>query len=395
MLLASIGSRLQHADEVLHPGFLHALRHLGGGGESKAAHPASLNYLLMHLHPSQLLTLNRALVRRLLRMRCLERYHFGKEWLLAVDGVELHTYSSRHCDQCLHRTLSNGQVQYFHAVLEAKLILANGMVISLGSVPILNPMGPYRKQDTELKAFPRLAAQIKRQFPKLPLCLLLDSLYGCEPVFRLCRQMGWSHITVLKKGRTPALWKRAREACDRHPENTRALKLLKRRRENVQTFRWATGLKHGHETVHAIFCDQTTKAGKVTHWAWVTDHRPDEHTVHILANKGGRLRWKIENEGFNVQKNGGIRLKHDYGSQDHAWYNYYLLAQIAHLLQQLCWFGDLISRLSGELFETMKQAFRTLRNFAMRLHAALLTATADDPCADFNPADIQIRFSTA
>ena len=395
MLLAAIGSRLQHADEVLQPGFLNALRHLGGGTESKAAHPASLNHLLMHLPPGQLLALNRTLVRRLLRMRCLERYRFGGEWLLAVDAVEVRKYSSEHCKQCLHRTLSNGRVQYFHAILEAKLILANGMVISLGSVPILNPKGDYVKQDCELKAFPRLAAQIKRQFPKLPLCLLLDSLYGCEPVFRLCRQMGWSHITVLKKGRTPALWKHAREACHRHPENTSTLKLLKHKKETVQTFRWAPGLKHGRETVHVIFCDQTTKAGKVTQWAWVTDHRPDEHNVHILANKGGRLRWKIENEGFNVQKNGGIGLKHDYGSQEHAWYNYYLLAQIAHLLQQLCWFGDLISRLSGEMFGTMKQAFRTLRNFAVRLHAALLSATADDPCADFDPAAIQIRFNTA
>ena len=43
----------------------------------------------------------------------------------------------------------------------------------------------------------------------------------------------------------------------------------------------------------------------------------------------------------------------------------------------------------------MKQALPTLRNFAMRLHAALLTATADDPCADFDPAAIQIRFNTA
>jgi hypothetical protein len=395
MLLAGIGSRLQHAEEVLQPGFLHALRHLGGCTESKAAHPASLNYLLMHLPPGQLLALNRTLVHRLLRMRCLERYRFGKEWLLAVDAVEVRKYSARHCDQCLQRTLSNGRVRYFHAILEAKLILANGMVISLGSVPILNAKRAYVKQDCELKAFPRLAAQIKRQFPRLPLCLLLDSLYGCEPVFRLCRQMGWSHITVLKKGRTPALWKRAREACGRHPENAHTLKRLKRNKETVQTFRWATGLKHGHETVHAIFCDQTTKAGKVTHWAWVTDHRPDLHTVHILANKGGRLRWKIENEGFNVQKNGGIRLKHDYGSQGHAWYNYYLLAQIAHLLQQLCWFGDLVGRLSGELFGTMKLAFHTLRNFAMRLHAALLTATAAEPCADFDPAALQIRFSSA
>jgi len=392
MMLAAVGSRMQHAEEVLQPGFLRALRHLTGCSESTAASPGALNHLLMHLPPSQLLRLNRALVHRLLRMRCLERYRFGAEWLVAVDGVEVRKYRSEHCKQCLHRKLSNGQVQYFHAVLEAKLILANGMVVSLGSVPILNPKGDYVKQDCELKAFPRLAEQLKRQFPKLSLCLLLDSLYGCEPVFKLCRQMRWSHITVLKQGRTPALWKRAREACDRHPEDASTLRL---KGGTVQSYRWATGLKHGRETVHAIFCDQTTKAGKTTHWAWTTDHRPDKHNVHILANKGGRLRWKIENEGFNVQKNGGISLKHDYGSQLHAWYNYYLLAQIAHLLQQLCWLGNLVHTLSAKAFQTMKQAFKTLRNLALRLRSDIQAATDDDPCADFDPAAIQIRFDTA
>ena len=29
-----------------------------------------------------------------------------------------------------------------------------------------------------------------------------------------------------------------------------------------------------------------------------------------ISNHGGRLRWKIENEGFNVQKNGGFGLEH-------------------------------------------------------------------------------------
>jgi hypothetical protein len=395
MLMAAIGSRLQHAEEVLQPGFLRALCRLVGCDERQAAHPGSVNHLLMRLPPGELQKLNRALVRRLLRMRCLERYRFGKEWLVAVDGVVIRKYREEHCPRCLHRTLSNGRELYFHAVLEAKLILANGMVISLGSVPILNPEGKYVKQDCELAAFPRLAEQLKRQFPKLPIRLLLDSLYGCEPVWKLCRQMGWSHITVLKKGRTPGLWKRACEACGRHPRNTLSLKLLKRHRQTVQTFRWAAGLKHGGETVHAIFCDQTTQAGKLTHWAWATDHRPDRHTVHILANKGGRLRWRIENQGFNVQKNGGIRLRHDYGSQGHAWYNYYLLAQIAHLLLQLCWLGNLVSLLSGKAFETMKQAFGTLRNFTVRLHAAVPAATAADPCADFDPAAIQIRFSSA
>ena len=35
----------------------------------------------------------------------------------------------------------------------------------------------------------------------------------------------------------------------------------------------------------------------------LTNFKIDKHNCY-LANKGGRLRWKIENEGFNIQKNG-------------------------------------------------------------------------------------------
>ncbi len=50
----------------------------------------------------------------------------------------------------------------------------------------------------------------------------------------------------------------------------------------------------------------------------------------------GRLRWKIENEGFNTQKNLGYNLKHKYSRV--SWLaakNYYQCLQIGHLLNQL------------------------------------------------------------
>jgi hypothetical protein len=392
MMLEGVGSRFQHISETAEDTFLSSLLWLTGTVEEDAAHPGTLNYLLMRMPPSQLLNFNADLLRRLLRMRCLERYRFGGEWLVAVDATELQTYSKPHCSKCLRRKLSNGQYQYFHAILEAKLILGNGMVISICSIPILNSRRGYRKQDCELKAFHRLAPEMKRRFPKLPICLVMDSLYGCEPVFRLCRKMNWSHVTVFKKGRTPALWRRTLEARDRHPEQTKTIRL---KNGTVQTFSWATGLKHGRETVHAIFCDERNRNGKLRHWGWLTDHRPEKHNVHILANKGARLRWKIENEGFNVQKNGEIRLEHDYGSQGHAWYNYYLLGQTAHLLQQLCWFGDLVTKLSKGYHKNMTKAFRTLRNFAARLRQAVLAGGPVSTQDDTTPAAIQIRLNTS
>ncbi len=66
--------------------------------------------------------------------------------------------------------------------------------------------------------------------------------------------------------------------------------------------------------------------------------------VVALANEGGRLRWKIENEGFNVQKNGGYALEHVYGQDATAGKVFYLLLQVAHLLSHLIEHGSLFRK---------------------------------------------------
>jgi len=56
----------------------------------------------------------------------------------------------------------------------------------------------------------------------------------------------------------------------------------------------------------------------------------------LEISQGGRLRWKIENEGFNIQKNHGYKLKHKYSRSSYlAAKNYYQCLQIAHLINQL------------------------------------------------------------
>lgn len=392
MLLDGAHSRYQHISDTLTGAFLEALHRLGGCAEETSAHPGTLHHLMTRMAPSGLHALLVRLVKRLLRMRCLERFRFGREWLVAVDGTELRRYPKRHCARCLTRKLSNGKTEYFHSVLEAKLVLGNGMVVSLASVPLENASGGYEKQDCELKAFTRLADKLRQCYPRLPMCILMDSLFAVEPVFRRCREEGWSFIAVFKEGRTPARWKDAMDECRRHPANR---KEVVRKDGTAQRFAWATGLRHGDETVHAVVCDETGPDGKTTDWAWVSDHRPDKHNVDTLANEGGRLRWKVENEGFNVQKNGDIRLEHDYGSKGNAWYNYYLLAQIAHLILQLCWLGDAVRTVSGGAHESMAAAFRTVRNFVEWLRTAVCKGEAPPPPGDFDPAAIQVRFSSA
>ncbi|MDT8392083.1 MAG: transposase [Lentisphaeria bacterium] len=61
-----------------------------------------------------------------------------------------------------------------------------GLALSVLSAFIENGGEEYDKQDCELKAFYRMAPELKRQFPRLPVCLLLDSLYANETLLDIC-----------------------------------------------------------------------------------------------------------------------------------------------------------------------------------------------------------------
>lgn len=78
----------------------------------------------------------------------------------------------RHCPKCLERKAGDKTIYYYHPVLEAKLVTASGLAISLGVTEFIENVDPEAtKQDCELKAFCRLAPKLKAAFPQLRICL--------------------------------------------------------------------------------------------------------------------------------------------------------------------------------------------------------------------------------
>ena len=49
----------------------------------------------------------------------------------------------------------------------------------------------------------------------------------------------------------------------------------------------------------------------------------------------GRQRWRIENEGFNIQKNGTFDIEHVYSQNYNAIKAHYFFIQFAHTIRQL------------------------------------------------------------
>ena len=109
-------------------------------------------------------------------------------------------------------------------------------------------------------------------------------------------------------------------------------------------------------------------------------------TVEEIAQKGGRYRWKVENEGFNRQKNSGLNLEHVYSTDPEKWKAYYLLLQIAFILVQLVERGSLLRRLAAEAGRPVWKLFGSLKNVARRLLESVRFVAWEESWFDPGPA---------
>jgi len=104
-------------------------------------------------------------------------------------------------------------------------------------------------------------------------------------------------------------------------------------------------------------------------------HTPEkERFVHITdipinkinywqVSEYGRLRWTIENEGFNAQKNQGYGLSHKFSRVSHvATCNYYQCLQIAHMIDQLAYLAEHVRK---TYFKDNKETMDSLGEFGL------------------------------
>ena len=303
-------------------------------------HGDTLNYTYQRLKVDEVQEVVCRLMEGVMEREELRRWRLlGIYYLVAMDGTGVLTYHERHCPTCLTRKLSNGQILYSHPVLEAKLVTANGYALSLMTEFIENSDPQATKQDCELKAFYRLADRLKQRFPHAHFCLLLDGLFAGGPTLEVCEQKDWKYLIGLTDDDLPTVNPEFEALLTLPPENRKEIALAK---GIQQVYRWMNGIAYtdSDQRTHALNvleCVETTpnKPEQSTKFKWLTNFTLLSTNSASLANQAGRLRWKIENEGFNLQKNGGFALEHVFSQDETAHKIFYLLLQIALLFFQL------------------------------------------------------------
>ena len=328
---------------------------------------------------------------RLIRMKVLADSRLLQQYyLIAVDATGVVTFTHRHCPHCLTMTSSKtGKTLYYHPVLEAKIITAHGMAFSIETEFIENPKVIQRdggrarlKQDCELKAFARLAAKLKESFPQLNICLTLDGLYAAGPVFKRCEDYGWKFIVVFKRGSMSATFDEFEALKQLQPRNRTTF----RGNGISQRFAGVNNLPYQGLALHGVECLEQKPLGEIKRFVWITNIAITAHTVVSTSNYGGRSRWNIENQGFNMQKNGGYNLEHAYSKNPHAAKNFYLLLQIAHTINQLIEKGNLIA----------VDSFGSIKNLTFQLRESLRTTAISPPAFEnLFASSFQIRLNSS
>ena len=304
----------------------------------KLPHMDTVDDVMRQLKESELEELKKSMLCKLLKKKSLHKYRlFGRWFVVAVDGTGVYSFSKRHCDQCLTKTSKNGTTTYSHNVLEAKLICSNGFSISIATEWIENPEGIFNKQDCEQKAFKRLAEKLKKSFPRLPICIAADGLYPTQPFFEICRKNNWRFIVTFKEGNLPSVWKKINALQKVTDDNSRNSTIVCQSETLCREFSWINDIDYHGYQLNWIQCVESSdkKNSKTTSFVHLTDIEINWTNAPDISMTG-RLRWKIENEGFNTQKNHGYNLQHKYSRSSYlAAKNYYQCMQIAHLINQL------------------------------------------------------------
>lgn len=294
------------------------------------------------LAPAELQKIKVDLISRLIENKVFYKYKIFECYMVAVDASGVISCDEDRFGCGLKKESKNGKLTYLYPVLEAKLVTENGFCISLATEWIVNDNNkPYDKQDCEQKAFKRLAEKLKKDFPRLPICILADALYATDPVMSICEKKGWKYIITLQDGSLPALQDCLKDDPP-NPRNSFVHQLPGTTKNNsiTQEFYWAEDLLHKKHNLHCLQCKETVTNEKTNktltqNFVRITNLAVSKATVKKLS-KAGRLRWKIENEGFNEEKNNGYAMEHLYSRNSFsALQNYYQCMLIAHLINQL------------------------------------------------------------
>lgn len=303
---------------------------------------------------------------RLQRGKHLEQYQLlPKLYYFPIDGSQYYSSKEINCEQCLVKNHKKESPTYSHQVLQGGIMHPDcSQVIPFMPEEIANSDGAS-KQDCEMNAAKRFLAKLRQDFPQLGLIIGGDALFSKQPIIEDIRNLRMHYLFVAKPSDHKYMM-RWLNACD---ELNKIEFLDEKGRRHCYEWMNTVPLKGEKDTVSVNFlCCKIIKKNQLGEDviayknSWVTDILVTEDNIKILV-KGGRCRWKNENEVFNVMKNHGYFMERNYGhGKKNLAFNFYLLTLLAFFFHQ-------IFELTDRQYQACRKKFGSKRHLWEKLRA--------------------------
>jgi len=327
-------------------------------GISRVPSDSQMRDILDPVDPTVMRAPFREIFRRLQRGKVLERFaYLDGHYLLSLDGTTYFTSSKIHCPSCLEKHHRNGTITYSHQLLGATLVHPDlKEVIPLAPEPIIQQDG-QTKNDCERNATRRWLKSFRQEHPHLPVIVIEDALSSNAPHLRDLRDVDAQYIIGVKPGDHAFLFARL-QALDEKGQR-QVLTCEEPATGVLHHFRFCNGVplneSNSDELVNVLEYWEIHPKGTVQHFSWIVSYLLAPENVWDMM-RGGRARWKIENETFNTLKNQGYHLEHNYG---HGEQN---LSVLLMLLMMLAFLVDQVQQLCCPVFQAAWEKMRTKRH---------------------------------
>ena len=313
-------------------------------GIEKIPSDTQMRTILDDVNPEELRPLYKDVFGQLQRGKVLEGMTFmGGYYLVSLDGTGYFSSKTVHCESCLEKKHRDGSITYTHQLLGAAIVHPEQKaVIPLMPEPIIKQDGA-KKNDCERNAAKRFFEKLRQDHPCLPMIIIEDALSANAPHIEELRRHKLRFILGVKAGDHKHLFAHVAQA----EREGRTTEFELREGGITHRFRFLNDvpLNESNANVRVNFLEYwEIQDGKIRHFSWITDFTIDCHNAYSLM-RGGRARWKIENETFNTLKNQGYHFEHNFGHGNNH------LSVVLAMLMMLAFAIDQAQQLSCQLFQ--------------------------------------------
>jgi len=324
-------------------------------------HADTLARILERIEPKKIEMIHINMIKELIKKKKFRKLLIQDCIPITIDGAQkLYRQGLLQDPQWCERKVGKDDTQQYLYALEANITLKNGLTIPLMTEYLYRSTNELEqdtnKQDSEITAFERLSARLKKYFPRLKIILFADAMFATQTIMEMLHNYQWEYIIRLPKKKLTDL---SKQLSKNKPDRV-SLPNQHYHKKRKQTFYWENNIPYGYEwqlNINLIACFEeyeivNPKTGKIekccSEQAWISSIPAKISNLHELLNLGARKRELIE-DSLNTEKNRGYHYKHAFSYNWNASQGFHYLMRLAHAINAISEFTKKLKKYIKEL----------------------------------------------